>query len=152
MILSAENADASVAWTSGNESVVTVENGMLTAAGVGETWIMATLPDGSSAGCKVVVTELPVLAIPAGTTEICEEAFAGMKAVRAVILPEGMEHIGSRAFAGCENIVLIYVPDSVIAVAEDAFDGCTGITVYCMAGGAAEALAQTKGWNTVILN
>ena len=50
--------DQDVAWSSNNESVATVENGVVTAVGVGSTTITATAADGSGekATCAVTVT------------------------------------------------------------------------------------------------
>ena len=49
---------AAVAWSSDNEAVASVVNGVITAAGVGTTQVKATA-GGTSASCTVVVKEAP---------------------------------------------------------------------------------------------
>ena len=71
---------------------------------------------------------LNVMKLPAGVTEIEEEAFAGL-ACQAVILPERCSSIGSRAFAGCEQLIYVQIPASLEDIAEDAFEGCQDIMV-----------------------
>ena len=80
------------------------------------------------------LNSLKVMKLPAGLTEIEEEAFAGL-ACEAVIIPEGCVSIGSRAFAECERLIYIRIPVSVVTIAEDAFEGCPDVTVDRVKGG-----------------
>ena len=52
-----ENADSRVSWTSSNESVAKVYEGVVVSENVGEAVITATSANGKSAECKVTVTE-----------------------------------------------------------------------------------------------
>lgn len=47
--------DLSIAWSSGDESVATVENGLVTAVGVGECEIIATAVNGKQDVCRLTV-------------------------------------------------------------------------------------------------
>ena len=63
-------ADKTVTWSSDNQAVATVANGVVTAVGKGTAHITATAADGSgeSASCTVTVTENSVYSISADTT------------------------------------------------------------------------------------
>ena len=47
--------DLSIAWSSGDESIATVENGLVTAVGVGECEIIATAVNGKQDVCRLTV-------------------------------------------------------------------------------------------------
>ena len=49
--------DLSIAWSSGDESVATVENGLVTAVGTGECEIIATSVNGKQDVCRLTVAE-----------------------------------------------------------------------------------------------
>ena len=95
-VLPESAADKSVAWTSSNEAVATVDaNGMVTAIAVGEATITATTTDGSdlSASCKVTV--VPVLAI---SIQLDKTEFDAMEITEfqltATVLPENTTNKG----------------------------------------------------------
>ncbi len=58
-ILEPANATTSVVWTTGDASVATVSNGVVTAVGAGETTITASAGDGITATCAVTVNSAP---------------------------------------------------------------------------------------------
>lgn len=55
--LTPEDTTVPITWTSSNEKIATVDNGVVTAKKEGNVTITATIPNGESASCKVVVTE-----------------------------------------------------------------------------------------------
>ena len=67
-----------VTWTSSNNSVASVENGLIAANGVGETTIVATTKDNVSQKCNVVVKEKPI-----------EYSGSGDKIISNVKVPKG---------------------------------------------------------------
>ena len=69
-----------------------------------------------------------LLKLPAGTTEIEEEAFAG-GAFIYVSLAEGTVSVGPRAFANCPNLSFIYIPAQT-AVDATAFEGSDNVYIY----------------------
>ena len=100
---------------------------MVTAVGVGTACVTATAASGVTAECLVTVRDVVTLILPAGLTEIGEEAFAG-SACEAVIAPESCGYIGSRAFADCPNLRYVRLPASA-EIAPDAFEGCCPVTL-----------------------
>lgn len=67
-----------ITWTSSNNSVASVENGLITAKSTGETTITATTKDGVSQKCNVVVKEKPI-----------EFSGSGDKIISNVNIPKG---------------------------------------------------------------
>ena len=53
-----------------------------------------------------------VLQLPAGLTEIDDEAFAGIAAEK-IIVPAGVTRIGNRAFADCQNLKEMELPEGI---------------------------------------
>lgn len=67
-----------ITWTSSNNSVASVENGLITAKSTGEATITATTKDGVSQKCNVVVKEKPI-----------EFSGSGDKIISNVNIPRG---------------------------------------------------------------
>ena len=80
----------SVAWTSSNEAVVTVDaNGVVTAIALGEAVITATTTDGSDLSASCQVTVIPTLAVSIEVTPNSVEAEENSEVQLSVnILPE----------------------------------------------------------------
>ena len=71
----------------------------------------------------------PDFILPAGTTAIEEDAFAGIGAT-VVQVPEGCASIGKRAFADCPNLICVIIPDlSAVDIAEDALEGTNAVFI-----------------------
>ena len=69
-----------------------------------------------------------ILTLPAGLTEIGEEAFEAIAAER-VVVSNGCSAINARAFAACPNLSEVCLPASVTDIAEDAFDGSPDVFI-----------------------
>ena len=74
-------------------------------------------------------------AIPAGVTEIGDEAFGSCRALTGVSIPEGVERIGIAAFDGCTALTGITIPASVTSIDEASFSGCLSMTEIRVAEG-----------------
>lgn len=73
-----------IVWSSENDNIATVENGVVTAVGLGETTITAACGD-KTASCKVTVTKATI----AGTADIYtkEGFFTAQRSAQAPLLP-----------------------------------------------------------------
>ena len=83
------------------------------------------------------------LTIPAGVTELEEEAFAGTGAYYAVI-PENCVRIGPRVFAD-SMIWEVTIPDSVTEIDAQAFADTQGLVIQTQEGSAAAEIAREQG-------
>lgn len=61
--------------------------------------------------------------LPAETTTIEAEAFAGNTSLTAADIDDQVTTIGSRAFADCTSLNVVRIPASVTSIANDAFSG-----------------------------
>lgn len=65
--------------------------------------------------------------IPAGSTEIKDDAFIGCKELKSVIIPDSVTKIGNSAFRWCSALTEINIPDSVTEIGGGAFVGCISL-------------------------
>lgn len=75
----------------------------------------------------VATAGLSSFTVPAGVTNIVEEAFAGMSQLTEIILPEGLKTIGWYVFEGCSSLRHIVIPSSVESIGENALAACKGL-------------------------
>lgn len=64
--------------------------------------------------------EEKIVVLPAGVTEIGDEAFSGDMSIVSVVIPSGVT-ISDNAFSGCENIKTLIVLSDSPALFEKAF-------------------------------
>ena len=84
------------------------------------------------------------LVLPASTTEIGEEAFAGVAAQR-IDLPEGVESIGSRAFADSDSLCFVVIPEANVQISLDVFENSNYVRIVAPANGTVEEFANSAG-------
>ncbi len=153
---------ADVEWTSSDENVVTVSNGLVTAVGNGNARVTASIRDGSiSAGCDVNVVSITlgmfdvsyntilgvrdeyknetVYDIPSEISGeeiryIGDEAFKNLTNLETVILPNGIERIGSYAFGGCTALKNVTMPSRTESIGSYAFGGCSSLENITLPG------------------
>ena len=65
--------------------------------------------------------------IPAGSTEIKDDAFIGCKELKSVIIPDSVTKIGYYAFRCCSALTEINIPDSVTEIGGGAFSVCISL-------------------------
>lgn len=83
----ADAADRAVAWTSDNEAVATVSNGIVTAQSEGEAVITAATANGKTATCNVIVGVIPdVESVTLNKTELTLKVGAS-ETLQATVLP-----------------------------------------------------------------
>ena len=87
---------------------------------------------GLSGGCQVSTRPDLTgkeLVLPAGLTEIGEEAFMGTAAGR-VVIPSGCSRIGARAFADCAGLYEVCMPRDIAHIHSTAFAGSGHVTLF----------------------
>lgn len=121
-----------VTWDSSDESVATVNDGVVTLHAPGVAVITCTATDKSqvSSSCTLIVNGNNIFDLPEQTETVEEGAFTGIGA-DTVILNNNITALGANAFANCENLRLVYAPSSLISIADNAFNGCEKITFVC---------------------
>lgn len=77
----------------------------------------------------LAVTALADVSLPAGTTEIGDEAFLNDFLLTGTLqIPQGVTVIGDRAFEGCTSLTGLTLPEGLKRIESRAFAGCTGLT------------------------
>ena len=77
------------------------------------------------------------LVIPAGVTEIANNAFQNKTGLTAVVIPSGVTRIGDNAFDGCTALKSASIPSTVTAIRYFAFQSCSALTAISIPGAAA---------------
>lgn len=140
-------------WSSADPNCVTLNEISAHGRAVGTTTLSAAFAD-SVLTLPVTVTYSGMLSpnyvFPDQLEAIGAEAFSGTP-VSAIKIPEGTTSIGSFAFANCVQLVQVWIPDSVLSIADTAFANCSPkLTICCAEGSAAEAFAQSHGYQLVL--
>lgn len=145
-----------VIWTSADNSVATVENGIVTAISTGKTDIYATTEDGGySAICTVditnsetgdildegkcgdnlnyILTNDGVLTI-SGSGEMYDCTYSGdipwsenRKIIKKVIVEEGVSGLSLYAFYYHSNLAEVSFPITLTSIGNNAFEGCESL-------------------------
>ena len=84
------------------------------------------------------------LKLPAGISEIEEQAFYGSAALDRVVVPDGVKSIGSQAFAG-SSLTSINLPRSITSIADDAFANSPDVKATVKAGSYAMTYCAENG-------
>ncbi len=151
-----ENAsESTVVWTSSNEAAATVKNGVVSGVRKGVATITATLANGKTDKCTVVVEDnslytyeftndgcvitgvtsnlshysvtIPDTILGSPVVEIADGAFEDSD-VWGVTLGANITKIGSRAFAECRSLNRVELNDNLVEIADDAFAGCANLS------------------------
>lgn len=142
-----ENArDTKILWSSSDDTIATVKNGLVTAYQSGTVTITAATESGSQAACTIdVLDSSAALVLPQGLKTIDAEAFIDISA-DIVVLPDGCTQIGERAFAD-SRVKRIVIPSSCTSIAANAFSGCSKLTICGEEGSCAAQYARKNGFS-----
>ncbi len=111
-ILYIDNDDISLVGYLGNESHITVPEGV------------TSINNNAFNECKSLIS----IEIPVGVTSIGNYSFSNCQSLTSVTLSNGLISIGDYAFNACYNLDSITIPDSVVTIGEYAFASCTALT------------------------
>ena len=142
-------ANKAVTWSSSNESVATVANGVVTAVGVGSAIITVTTEDGSkAASCYVTVAAIPVESVTIDKSELSLNddgtltvALDGTATLTATVLPSTATTKTVTWSSSDSTVVALEVDEEtgeVTATAEKA--GSARITVTTADGGKTDSI------------
>ena len=73
-------------------------------------------------------TNIKIVIIEDGVTNISNEAFEGCTNLTSVSIPNSVTKIGYKAFSDCTSLTSINIPNSVTSIGYGAFSCCTGLT------------------------
>lgn len=152
------NATDTVAWSSSNPAVATVENGVVTAAGVGEAVITATA-GGYSAACAVTVQPDAIPVTGVTVTADRTSLYNGEVAVlTAAVLPENATDKTVTWTSSDETVATVDASGRVTAVSAGsvtitaAAGGVTSEAVFIVVQGPAPVLVGSVNVNPAALN
>ncbi len=129
-----------VTWESTDPSIVTVENGKLTAAGTGICSIVASLENGASATCRVMVGGTPAKNVKIKPAKVTLDAGA-QKALEVEVRPVGAALESLSWKSANEKVVQVDNTGSLTAIGP----GKAVVTVNTIGGGKARCLVTVKG-------
>ena len=163
----------SILWTSSDNNVVTVKNGILTFASKGIATITATTVDGNyTAECNVacfdfednfvnygfdengiawaISSDGKFEMVGTGTTESYTKTadvpwYSNRLAVTHIIIDSRITGIGSRSFYGFINAQIAEIPSSVTTIGDRAFENCDNMTIRGKSGTYAQTYAINNG-------
>ena len=138
---------------SSQPAVVSVENGVLQARGVGSAVITYTAAADETEACELsltVVDEAKCVALPKTTRRLEAEALYGVAATR-VELPSGMEEIAEGALACGDGLQTVAIYGNDLIVTEKMLGASANATILCGPGSAAETYASENGLEYLLL-
>ena len=82
----------------------------------------------TTSGNYVDFSDMEIVLLDSGITELCDWAFRGCTELKSIYLPVNMTHIGSYAFMGCVSLTAINLPIGLTALGTSVFAGCISLT------------------------
>lgn len=136
-----------IIWTSSNEEILTIADGVITGVGIGTATLTATTEDGGYTDTCVITVGYPRGTIGNLQWHVSEDGclyiegkgemsthsasaipWANAKELFSkVVIGEGITKIGNYAFYECSNIKEISVPKTVTVLGDYCFYGCTSL-------------------------
>ena len=136
-----ENAtDPSVKWSTGDQTVATVDNGNVTAVGTGSTTVTVTTTDGGhTASCSVTVIQstrairytttdgVPIqVSFPEAIGKLVSNSY--VDGVGTLVFEDEVTEIGQNAFLSCNTLSSVTLPASLISIGKSAFSSCRSLS------------------------
>ena len=89
-------------------------------------------------------TSLSNISLPYGLTLIDEDAFSGCTGLYSISIPVGVTKLGRGAFSYI-GLTAAYIPESVTDIGDYCFEDNNDLTIYGIAGSAAQTYAEENG-------
>ena len=136
-------------FASGNEEVLTIEEGALIPKRTGSAAVTAYCLGLEDFIFSVDITDdsCSYAVIPQSVLSIESEAFFGAAGITHAVLPDGLKKMGPHAFDACENLKTIFIPASVKTIEENSFSGAA---VLCQEDSLAQSYAVEHGVQYII--
>ena len=94
---------------------------------------------------KTAVTAIGEKALSPLASRLTPEQKRVRETLESVTIPAGVTEIGEEAFSGCAKLTSVTIPEGVTEIERSAFDGCKKLTIHAPAGSAAEQYAKENG-------
>ena len=152
-VLPSNASNKNVVWSSSDDSIATVDNGVVSGVGVGNATITVTTEDGGFiAQCAATVknykvitytatSKLPETTNTGSTVGLHTSAFSGTSGQRLTMVSHTFDDgvgtvtfngdiakFGDYAFYSATTLASIDIPDSVTSIGNSAFQNCSGLT------------------------
>lgn len=139
-----------VRYSSSDETVVSVQQGILSAAGLGTATVTAQSRGMADYRFEVIVEEdCETMILPRSLKVLGEEAFSGNTELRGhIILPEGVETLAEGAFDGCHGIRTVQLPKTLSELSGNTFSDAV---LLCPEGSVAEQFAKDLQLSYILL-
>lgn len=131
--------------SSSDESVISIENGLIRAMNPGMCTISASCLTGAQDEMIMYVNSGVIIRLPASMTHLKKYAFRGCRYLETVIFPDGALEIGDGAFMNCTLLKTVSVPESVSYIGKNAFEECGRAVIECAYGSYAHEYALKEG-------
>jgi len=149
----------SVTWSSSDETVATVINGVVTGVKAGTATITVKTEDGNKTAACVVTVTTPVASGSCGEnvtwsfdtatgtltisgTGVMADYGATVrpwndyrKQIASIVIENGVTSIGNSAFSVCDSLTSVTIPSSVSTIGNDAFVSCSRLTSITIPSG-----------------
>lgn len=147
-----KTSQAVITWSSTDDSVLTIDDGLLKAKRAGAVELRASCLGFEESHITVTVSDKAssIVMLPSGLTALSDEAMVGTGCT-SIVLQEGVETIGDKAFANCNYLQTLLLPDSLIEIGESILDQSTQAIIICNANSTGLAYAKDHGLQYVIL-
>lgn len=135
-VMPEDAANKNITWSSSDESVATVEDGVVTAVGGGDAVITVTTEDGGfTASCNLIVKSNKVM-IYTAPNRVGAAACSFVPCYSSNTFSDGVGKMAFSAdvtsfiegFSGRTDLISVDIPESVTSLGRPSFKGCTSLT------------------------
>lgn len=126
-------AEELISYTSSDNTVVSVTDGVLTPVSIGEATVTAScfgFEDTSFTVNVENVEDSVLFQVPNGVHTLEDEAFRGSALLTEILLPEGILTLGDHILEDCPQLTMLELPSSIVSIGENSFSGAVLLCMY----------------------